>query len=560
MKRKQKAISLITTFLIAASLALTACGNTVPSNDTTSDTNSTGSAETPVTGTFSTEKKTLTFLGPVDVSTWDLREQQVTYQQYMKLFEEANLELVFEGVANEQYQQVLQTRTAAAMDLPDIINLRTMTDDVLLGLGQNGILQDVKAMTEQYPSENFKRVSEVDFPNFWGLTITEDGKSYCMPIWYRLTANNGADEFSSIFLPLLRADWMEALNIESPTTADEFIDVLVEMRERDANGDGKQNEVLLYPPSKTPAFYGFGPLFGIPGEHISIDVTDHTAKSPWLMKDQLVPYLEFLQELVNRNVLDVDSLDKPNEYITQKIQSNVVSAQVGYAITDFYNVPVDAYNGRYEGVFITGTDAPPEETYVHSELPSLLLDRIGVTREADVEAVMRYFDVFFSEEALTISKWGQKGIDYDETEDGMKYPLPPTTETSLEKAQKGNLMSIWGGMTGLPNRGAWDNMRLEYIIVNPNERLLKLGDDHGTGDHKYYYNSYQLAMLTSSEQEVVSRISTDLYTYMDETLMKLLLGQYKIEDLDTYVAKMQEMGLQDMIDIYQARHDRYIGK
>ncbi len=48
------------------------------------------------------------------------------------------------------------------------------------------------------------------------------------------------------------------------------------------------------------------------------------------MKDQLIPYIQFLQKLVSNQVLDVDSLDKPTDYTLKKVKSNQVSCQMGY--------------------------------------------------------------------------------------------------------------------------------------------------------------------------------------------------------------------------------------
>ena len=42
--------------------------------------------------------------------------------------------------------------------------------------------------------------------------------------------------------------------------------------------------------------------------------------------------------------------------------------------------------------------------------------------------------------------------------------------------------------------------------------------------------------------------------------MRLALGQYKVEDIDQYIEKMKELGLEEMVKMYQARHDRFIGK
>ena len=47
---------------------------------------------------------------------------------------------------------------------------------------------------------------------------------------------------------------------------------------------------------------------------------------------------------------------------------------------------------------------------------------------------------------------------------------------------------------------------------------------------------------------------------MDETALKLAIGEYKLSDIDKYINQMKEMGLEEMIQIRQQQHNRYIGK
>lgn len=218
-----------------------------------------------------------------------------------------------EAIADEQYEQIIQTRTAAALDLPDLLNIGPLDNVTSVNLGESGIFQDVIPLVEQYSNGNIKKLQEEYLPDFWGVSTTADGKSYWFPMWYKSTYEK-TKPFSSVTTPLIRADWLDKLGLEKPKTADEFIEALSLMREKDMNENGKQDEVLLY----TPGFSYMGPLFGLPDSHIGVDPSDDTVKSPWLMKERLIPYVEFLQELVQKNILDVDSLDKPYDYTLKK--------------------------------------------------------------------------------------------------------------------------------------------------------------------------------------------------------------------------------------------------
>ena len=56
----------------------------------------------------------------------------------------------------------------------------------------------------------------------------------------------------------------------------------------------------------------------------------------------------------------------------------------------------------------------------------------------------------------------------------------------------------------------------------------------------------------SSEKDAERRAAmADIETYVDEMVMKFIPGREPIENWDTYVAKVKEMGIENVIGIYQ---------
>ena len=49
----------------------------------------------------------------------------------------------------------------------------------------------------------------------------------------------------------------------------------------------------------------------------------------------------------------------------------------------------------------------------------------------------------------------------------------------------------------------------------------------------------------------------DIETYVDEMVMKFITGREPIEDWDTYVAKVKEMGIENVIGISQEALDAW---
>lgn len=65
-----------------------------------------------------------------------------------------------------------------------------------------------------------------------------------------------------------------------------------------------------------------------------------------------------------------------------------------------------------------------------------------------------------------------------------------------------------------------------------------------------------LAVATQEETKRTSEILTDLDTYSQELLTKLILGQKSLDDWDSYMDDLKRLGLDELIGIYQGRYDR----
>ena len=53
-------------------------------------------------------------------------------------------------------------------------------------------------------------------------------------------------------------------------------------------------------------------------------------------------------------------------------------------------------------------------------------------------------------------------------------------------------------------------------------------------------------------------METVLDSYSNELLVDLILGNRPLEKLDEYIEEMKSLGLDEYIQVFQARHDRFI--
>ena len=68
--------------------------------------------------------------------------------------------------------------------------------------------------------------------------------------------------------------------------------------------------------------------------------------------------------------------------------------------------------------------------------------------------------------------------------------------------------------------------------------------------------THLLAIPTVEEINKTNEISTDLETYSKELLTKLIMGEKSLDDWDSYIQDLKDLGLDDLIAVQQARVDR----
>lgn len=84
-------------------------------------------------------------------------------------------------------------------------------------------------------------------------------------------------------------------------------------------------------------------------------------------------------------------------------------------------------------------------------------------------------------------------------------------------------------------------------------------DAWGTADNA---NDMPQVVLTTEEQDEYSRVSNDVDTYMDETIVKFIIGEIDPNDdaaWNEYVSSMKRLGADTMLEVYQAALERYNG-
>ena len=519
----------------------------------------------------STEPTTISILGyerNISENTkFSEGEKQEVWNALEKMLADNGVKCEFEIIADsDQYKTTIQTRLASFYNIPDIFcGTLTQTTD-LLDMADNELILSMNDVlgTTKGDAYNFFFGGEGDKAR--QLISDENGNFWWMP---RIQINQlDGEEIGTSMAICIRKDWLDTLGMEMPTDLDSFTAALRAFQENDMNGNGVKDEVMV---SDTSSFAtGMNLWFGMTtcdGTAVGVNITNGTVESPWY-SPAVKDYFTYVNSLVKEGLLSSDFIGTDTSS-SALVSGNQVAACEYYPVGTYQEANViaggadDAY---YVGIMPFGA-VDGVEGFTSEETPYLVYLRQCVSSNASdkLEAVAKFYDTLYSEAGLQLMQWGVEGTMYTVNEDGTVNDNTSGMSFS-DKSDKG-----WCGLDELA--------RNFFPTVRHNERSLeiaKLADSPVTkgrtekADYEYATahttprtpndNSGYYALATTEENEILAQYTTDLTTASREIAAKLSLGEYSVDDMDTYVQQLKDLGLDEILTVRQAQLDRANGK
>ena len=543
--KKSKLLALILAGCIAVS-SLTACG-------AASGTSAGGSA--PASGSASaadgvSHLKIMGTEGWAPCTDWNEVGEYSAFKTLQGWLDEAKLDVEWEVITAEQYPVILQTRLASGNDLPDIVKVHTLDDAALLALAEQGLIIPINEIIDKYSAGPAREAFNKTFPSVRPLTTAEDGNMY----WFCNVQNKyygDNNDANGSFSILYRRDWADALEIDEPENLEEFTQMLRDFRTKDANGNGQQDEILFIDPSSFRT--GIAQWFDLATGTIALDPQQNKIVTPW-KNPNVKAYFAYLNSLVNEGIRD-PAVAGNYELLTQKRAENKIAAMWDYtnAMWNEPTVQAIAPDALYAPLMpLPAVDGV--EPASMSEPGQMVWERYAVTKDCkDLEAVARLLDIVYSEDYATLTAFGEEGVNFTYDEEGVMVSCGLSGDELREQRIAEGAM-LWNGV--LPRVQSVD-MRQQVATCDDYKRDVTLAlIDY---DKKYpdQLNNF-LALPTKEESERINELQANLDTASQELATKLTLGQIPLSDLEKEVEKLDELGLSELLEIAQARYDRYL--
>ncbi|MCC8170025.1 MAG: extracellular solute-binding protein [Oscillospiraceae bacterium] len=404
---------------------------------------------------------------------------------------------------------------------------------MLIGTRSSSVIQNSRAGTfweltdKLTDAEKFPNLAQTDENVNHNISI--DGKVYGV---YRSRTIGRAGVS-------IRKDWLDNLGLSTPTTIDEFYNVLKAFKEQDPDQNGQDDTFGMIITN-----YLDGPLNNIAiwmGAPNQWGVDENGELQPMFATDEFIEALDFLRQcysegLINQDMATYDS-EKWNEQflqskagviidvadrarrLAQNMQESVLEAVVdvfGYVTKDADTEPRTLPTTGYDGYYV--------------------FPKTSVTSEEDLDFILGVMDKFNEQEALALMDYGIEGTHYTIDENGyvVKYDDAALTKEYADL-----------------------NQLATYIVAD--ELAVAYTTDVAEKIDQVYEENELWVVSNPAEPYVSDTYSTkgpQLDAIMSEANTKYIVGQISLEEWQAQLERWRSQGGDDVIkemnEAYQA--------
>ena len=276
------------------------------------------------------------------------------------------------------------------------------------------------------------------------------------------------------------------------------------------------------------------------------------------MQPEWKEMMECMQKWWEMGLIDKDSLTLDDNGVRNKAINELIGVTVG-PMSMGTNLRLDA---EAEG---TGADwVGMEYARVAEGVPTSCITTSSskansfvtvVTKgcsEEEMIAALKFLNYGFTEEGKLFWNYGQEGYSYELDANG----VPQWTAMITEDAEGANAASKKYAF-----RGMGPTIQLSQLVRSQNNPVIADAVDlwsSNTVASTYFMPGG--VSLTDEEFEVFKEKWGGIATYISEESMKFFTGDRSLEEFDDFCAQLETLGANEVLEVWQAGYDRYMGK
>ena len=462
------------------------------------------------------------------------------------------IQVNWEVTVPSQFNEVMRVRLAAGVDLPDIVEIPDSSGNTgeVYKLAMQGTLIPIDDLIREYAPNIAKLIWE-DMPELGETYTAPDGHIYHIAQVYE-----GTNKVASKGL-LLRTDWLKALGLEVPTTADDWYTVLKSFKEGDPNGNGLADEIPLSAFSKNPLTeYGYlATAFGLAAPATRVIDDNGTAVCQYdlpAFKD----FLAFLNKLYSEGLMDAQYTTGDESKMNALCSKDIIGCSAHYAdLAELWEgTAKQAGNPNSAGAEYHMVPSPLPNDGSSPRLIGRTLTGFcyGITKDCkDPVKAIKWLDyIYANPEGRDVMLFGLEGLTYTLNEDGTKS----WTDYVGNNPDGLNVASALRSLGAFPAQ--FSNRTVEFGKMLYSQRAAE--ESAAVAD--YTISPFPTVMGLEDELDQISSLLADIDTYEQEMIQKFINGQESLDNFDNFRATVKAMGGDELMAIYQQQLDRYYKK
>lgn len=442
------------------------------------------------------------------------------------------------GQIKEQFSLIM-----ADGNLPDLMEYNWVTDypggpEKAI---KDGVIIPLNDVIDQY-CPNLKAYL-AENPDVDRMIKTDDGNYYAFPFV------RGDERLLNTIGLMVRQDWLDELGLSVPTTMDEWHDVLTAFKEKKGAEAPYTFEYTQLPYlSSDPFAYAYGTNRSF---YLGSDGKVHFGA----VEDGYKQFLTTMAQWYKEGLIDKDLATLKSDQVSAKITNGLSGASMGQAGSRMGTWTAAARESNPS--FKLAAAPPPslvkgeKAEFGQIEVPYSGKASVAITTSCkDIERAARLMDYAYGEDGHMFYNFGIEGESYT-----MENGYPTYTDLIMKNPDGlpvSQAMSAY--FRGNYNGPFVQDVRyLEqyYTLDEQKETAAVWGESNGK-DH-----ILPPITPTSEESKGFSTIMNEINTYRDEMTLKFIFGTESLDNFDSYVKDIENMGLDRALEIENAALDRY---
>lgn len=420
----------------------------------------------------------------------------------------------------------------------DVIAGWLLGDTDVMKYGADGTFIALEDIYEKY----CPRIMEIlDLPGVREQMTWPDGHIYTIPYVCGDTTVN--------YSPWINSEWLERLDLDMPTTTDEFEQVLLAFKNEDANGNGDATDEIPFstdPNNKhLEAMAGY---FGMPMDKEGFSVNDETGEAVWAATStEYREFLKWFNKLYDEGLLDPELFTQDSAMWEGKGNQDKYGVSIAYGSGEFSGW-AEKTKGPHDALPVLNADNGGKWLRATSGFSVYRTQAVITDNAEHPEIIARWFDNAFSEENGIGCNSGPVGIRFIANGDGTYDQVPDSEFTEEELEYYG-----WGNL--------WTQSVPKYLPKG-------FGDEHinyveKTYNEKYELEQYYEQWLTKAHVpqffvpddmvDVYSEYATSITDYFNESQAAFVSGIRDINDDAEWQAYKDQFDKLHLDEYLQAR-------